>query len=113
MNSNEDRSWTKPKSREEWDTSPDTKSMKLDMLAALLKYHLESDGRRPLMVDESGRTLVPNPAFTASNNNSDEPDRVVVFSAFVTSNQAIVDVSFTDNCHSFLTQFLCPDPRPS
>ncbi|KAG2064532.1 hypothetical protein BDR04DRAFT_1035000 [Suillus decipiens] len=72
--------------------SPDTKSMKLDVLAMLLKYHLESDGRQPLTMDESGRNLVPNPAFTAGNTNPDEPDRVVVFSAFVTSNQAIVDI---------------------
>ncbi|KAG2366148.1 hypothetical protein BDR07DRAFT_1373763 [Suillus spraguei] len=92
MNSTEERSWTKPKSREEWDTNPDTKSMKLDVLAMLLKYHLESDGRQPLIMDESGRNLVPNTAFTAGNTNPDEPDRVVVFSAFVTSNQVIVDI---------------------
>jgi hypothetical protein len=113
MNSTEERSWTKPKSREEWNTSPDTKSMKLDVLAMLVKYHLESDGRQPLMMDESGRNLVLNPAFTAGNTNPHEPDRIIVFSAFVTSNQAIVDVSFTADCYSLLTQFFIPDLRPS
>ncbi|KAG1841574.1 P-loop containing nucleoside triphosphate hydrolase protein [Suillus subluteus] len=77
-----------------------TKSMKLDVLAKLLKYHLESDGRQPLMVDESGRNLVPNPAFTAGNSHSDEPDRIVVFSAFVTSNQAVVDILDLHGVHA-------------
>jgi hypothetical protein len=113
MNSTDERSWTKPKSLEEWDTSLNTKSMKLDVLAMLLKYHLESDGRQPLMMDESGRNLVPNPAFTAGNTSSDEPDRIIVFSAFVTSNQAIVDVSFTTDHCSLSTQFLLPDLGPS
>ena len=94
MNPTEEQSWTKPKSLEEWNTSP-TKSMKLDTLAKLLTYHLESNGRRPLVMDESGRNLVPNLALEAGNTNPDEPDRIVVFSAFVTSNQAIVDVSST------------------
>ncbi|KAG1792547.1 P-loop containing nucleoside triphosphate hydrolase protein [Suillus variegatus] len=83
----------------EWNVSP-TKSMKLDVLAKLLKYHLESDGRQPLMMDESGRNLVPNVAFTAGNTHSDDPDRIVVFSAFVTSNQAIVDVLDLHGVHA-------------
>jgi hypothetical protein len=114
MNSTEERSWTKPKSLEEWQTSPDTKSMKLDVLAKLIQYHLESDGRQPLMMDESGRTLVPNPAFTAGNTSPNEPDRIVVFSAFVTSNQAIVDVRFMpDYCSILLAQCRLPDFGPS
>jgi hypothetical protein len=92
MNPTEEQSWTKPRSLEEWNASP-TRSMKLDVLAKLLKYHLESDGRQPLMMDESGRDLVPNPAFKSGNTHPGEPDRIVVFSAFVTSNLAILDVS--------------------
>ncbi|KAG2336037.1 hypothetical protein BDR05DRAFT_897311 [Suillus weaverae] len=83
----------------EWNASP-TKSMKLDVLAKLLKYHLESDGRQPLTMDESGRNLVPNLAFKAGNANPDEPDRIVVFSAFVTSNQAIVDILDLHGIHA-------------
>ncbi|KAG2063389.1 hypothetical protein BDR04DRAFT_1163790, partial [Suillus decipiens] len=99
MNPTDEQSWTKPKSLEEWDGSP-TKSMKLDILAKLLKYHLESDGRQPLTIDESGRSLVPNLAFQTGNTHPDEPDRVVVFSAFVTSNQAIVDILDLHGIHA-------------
>ncbi|KAG1793331.1 P-loop containing nucleoside triphosphate hydrolase protein [Suillus plorans] len=84
----------------EWDISPNTKSMKLDVLAMLIKYHLESDGSRPLMMDESGRHLVPNPDFAAGNINPNEPDRIIVFSAFVTSNQAIVDILDLHGIHA-------------
>jgi hypothetical protein len=94
MNPTEECSWSKPKSLEEWDTG-DMKSMKLDVLAKLLKYHLEGDCRQPLTMDESGRNLVPNLALTTGNTESDEPDRIIVFSAFVMSNHAIMDVSFT------------------
>jgi hypothetical protein len=47
------------------------------------------------MMDESGRNLVSNLELTAGNTKSDEPDRIIVFSAFVMSNHAIMDVSFT------------------
>lgn len=99
MNPTDEHSWTKPKSLEEWNGSP-TKSMKLDVLAKLLTYHLESDGRQPLTIDESGRSLVPNLAFKAGNTHPDEPDRIVVFSAFVTSNQAIVDILDLHGIHA-------------
>ncbi|KAG1779882.1 P-loop containing nucleoside triphosphate hydrolase protein [Suillus placidus] len=99
MNPTEEQSWTKPKSLEEWDVSS-TKSTKLDVLAKLLKYHLESDGRQPLMMDESGRNLVPNLALKAGNTSPDEPDRIIVFSAFVTSNQAIVDILDLHGIHA-------------
>lgn len=112
MNPTEEHLWTKPKFLEEWNVSP-TKSMKLDVLAKLLKYHLESDGRQPLMMDESGRNLVPNVAFTAGNTHSDDPDRIVVFSAFVTSNQAIVDVSYTVDNSGLLIEFLFSGFGPS
>ncbi|KAG1744246.1 hypothetical protein EDB19DRAFT_1962423 [Suillus lakei] len=57
----------------------------------LIASHL--DGRQPLMMDESVHNLVSNIAFEAGNTNLDEPDRIVVFLAFVTSNQAIMDMS--------------------
>ncbi|KAG2150754.1 uncharacterized protein EDB93DRAFT_1103448 [Suillus bovinus] len=99
MNPTDERSWTKPKSLEEWNDSP-TKSTKLDVLAKLLKYHLESDGHQPLAMDESGCSLIPNLAFKAGNTHPDEPDRIVVFSAFVTSNQAIVDILDLHSIHA-------------
>ncbi|KAG1785036.1 P-loop containing nucleoside triphosphate hydrolase protein [Suillus plorans] len=86
-------------SKVKWNGGP-TKSMKLDVLAKLLKYHLESDGRQPMTMDESGRSLVPNLAFKAGNTRPDQPDRIVVFSAFVTSNQAIVDILDLHGIHA-------------
>ncbi|KAG2359931.1 P-loop containing nucleoside triphosphate hydrolase protein [Suillus spraguei] len=84
----------------EWDASPNTKSMKLDVLALLIKHHLESDGRQPLMIDESGRRLVPNPTFAVGNTKPDQPDRIIIFSAFVTSNQAILDILDLHGIHA-------------
>ncbi|KAG2335264.1 hypothetical protein BDR05DRAFT_1007016 [Suillus weaverae] len=82
MNPTEEQSWTKPKSLDEWDVSP-TRSMKLDVLAKLLKYHLESNGRQPLMMEESGRDLVPNPAFKGGNTHPGEPYRILILSGVV------------------------------
>ncbi|KAG2352396.1 P-loop containing nucleoside triphosphate hydrolase protein, partial [Suillus spraguei] len=99
MNPTEEQSWTRPKSLEQWNVSP-IRSMKLDVLAKLLKYHLESDGRQPLMMDKSGRNLIPNPAFKVGNTQPNQPDRIVVFSAFVTSNQAILDILDLHGIHA-------------
>jgi len=71
------------------------KSIKLDILAKLLKYHLEGDCCQPLMMNESGHNLLPNLTLTTGNTESDEPDRIIVFSAFIMSNHVIMDVSFT------------------
>ncbi|KAG2063373.1 hypothetical protein BDR04DRAFT_1038198 [Suillus decipiens] len=70
------------------------KSVKLDLLGRLVSYHLMHDGRPPMQIDKSGHALVVNPMFqapisTAENTN---PDRIVVYSAFPSSNQAILDI---------------------
>ena len=53
------------------------------------------DDRPPLEMDEKGRVLAPNPGFQtpASVSDKKDPDRIVVYSAFPSSNQAILDVS--------------------
>lgn len=72
------------------------KSMKLDVLAKLLKYHLETDYHQPLIMDESSCNLVPNLALAAGNTKLDEPDQIIIFSIFVMSNHAIMDVFYID-----------------
>ncbi|KAG2134716.1 P-loop containing nucleoside triphosphate hydrolase protein [Suillus cothurnatus] len=70
------------------------KSVKLDVLGHLVSYHLMEDGRPPVEMDKSGHTLVTNPLFEAFKSATDatNPDRIVVYSAFPSSNQAILDI---------------------
>ncbi|KAG1786495.1 P-loop containing nucleoside triphosphate hydrolase protein, partial [Suillus variegatus] len=70
------------------------KSVKLDVLGQLVSYHLMEDDRPPLEMDEDGRVLAPNPGFQtpASVSDKKDPDRIVVYSAFPSSNQAILDI---------------------
>ncbi|KAG1741027.1 P-loop containing nucleoside triphosphate hydrolase protein [Suillus occidentalis] len=93
MNPSEDRPWVKPTSLEAWENSPH-KSVKLDVLGRLVSYHLMQDGRPPMEMDESGHTLTANPMFEASGSIADDthPDRIVVYSAFPSSNRAIFDI---------------------
>jgi hypothetical protein len=94
MNPSEDHPWVKPTSLEAWENSPH-KSVKLDVLGRLVSYHLMQNGRPPMEMDESGRTLTANPMFEASGLIADDahPDRIVIYSAFPSSNRAIFDVS--------------------
>ncbi|KAG2045712.1 hypothetical protein BDR06DRAFT_1015378 [Suillus hirtellus] len=93
MNPSEVHPWVKPASLEAWDKGPH-KSVKLDVLGQLVSYHLMEDDRPPLEMDEKGRVLVPNPGFQtpASVSDKKDPDRIVVYSAFPSSNQAILDI---------------------
>jgi hypothetical protein len=93
MNPSEIHTWVKPASLESWENGP-PKSVKLDVLGHLVSYHLMEDGRPPVEMDKSGHTLVTNPLFEAFKSATDatNPDRIVVYSAFPSSNQAILDV---------------------
>ncbi|KAG2343746.1 hypothetical protein BDR05DRAFT_883628 [Suillus weaverae] len=70
------------------------KSVKLDVLGRLVGYHLMQNGRPPMEMDKSGHALVANPIFQAAGSTADDtnPDRIVVYSAFPSSNQAILDI---------------------
>ncbi|EIW75348.1 hypothetical protein CONPUDRAFT_66102, partial [Coniophora puteana RWD-64-598 SS2] len=112
MNSGE---WNPPETREEWLSA----SVKLDILAKIADYHLEDDGREPLVHGTDRRSVVvpedirmssppPTDATSAAseiqfcNSPTDEdgpvnlggaspskPDKIVVFSYFPSSNFAI------------------------
>lgn len=77
--------------------------MKLKALVETVRHHLERDGRPPLTVDDSVEPpqLVPVDKPDETNPNG-TPDKIVVFSNFPSSNNAIGDVKFAHNfpCHT-------------
>jgi len=112
--------WKKPASLEAWQTS-DERTVKLDVLAQLVKHHLEQDGQRPLTMGEDGKTLVPKSDHSNDTATYPECDRIVVYAAFPSSNQAILDVSTPDhssweiinNLRSRTRSSICMVSRPS
>lgn len=84
--------WRKPLSLDVWQKSEE-RTVKLDVLAQVVKYHLERDGQRPLTMKDDGQTLMPNESHDADLQEYPECDRIVIYSAFPSSNQAILDVS--------------------
>ncbi|KIK23571.1 hypothetical protein PISMIDRAFT_100380 [Pisolithus microcarpus 441] len=100
-------SWTNPSSLQEW--KGEKCSTKLDILAQIVSRHLSADNARSLNIDDDGMTLQPDePGTTAlvASKEADRPDepgttalvaskeadRVIIFSAFPSSNAAIIDV---------------------
>ncbi|KAI5984880.1 P-loop containing nucleoside triphosphate hydrolase protein [Pisolithus albus] len=67
-------------------------STKLDVLAQIVAHHLSTDNAQPLNVNEDGITLQPDDSPTKTAIASKEPDRIIIFSAFPSSNAAIIDV---------------------
>ena len=84
--------WKKPESLDAWKNS-DERTVKLDILAQLITYHLKKDGSKPLTTESDGKTLVSNDDYTEDIETYPECDRIVVYAAFPSSNQAILDVS--------------------
>ncbi|KAI6144170.1 P-loop containing nucleoside triphosphate hydrolase protein, partial [Pisolithus thermaeus] len=81
---------SKPESLEKWQSTE--KTIKLDTLAQVVHHHLEKNGRAPLATNDDGKTLTPAPNAEDDNNDYGEDDRIVIYSAFPSSNQAIVDI---------------------
>lgn len=92
LNPKNGRSWVRPESLEAWENSKE-KTIKLDVLAKLVAYHLEIDGRQAMTMDEDGQTLIVNTNAEADSNVYPEVDRIVIYSAFPSSNNALIDVS--------------------
>ncbi|KAI6029955.1 P-loop containing nucleoside triphosphate hydrolase protein [Pisolithus microcarpus] len=67
-------------------------STKLDILAQIVSHHLSADNARSLNIDDDGMTLQPDEPGTTALVASKEADRVIIFSAFPSSNAAIIDV---------------------
>lgn len=77
---------------EKW-KDPSNTTIKLDVLAQVVRHHLERNGRVPQTTGEDGRTLVDEPNSAGDDAEYAEDDRIIIYSAFPSSNQAIVDVS--------------------
>ncbi|KAI6041178.1 hypothetical protein EDC04DRAFT_2893393 [Pisolithus marmoratus] len=82
--------WTTPSSLQEW--KGEKCSTKLDILAQIVAHHLTADNARPLKVNDDGMTLRPYESQPATSIATKEPDCVIIFSAFPSSNAAIIDV---------------------
>lgn len=89
----EDETWVAPQSLEEWKNGK--LSAKLDVLAEIVAYHLQKDGALPLEVLDDGITVSPTDSSPTPTHpsTSKEADRIIIFSAFPSSNYAILDVS--------------------
>ncbi|KAI6137600.1 P-loop containing nucleoside triphosphate hydrolase protein [Pisolithus tinctorius] len=81
--------WKKPLSLSHWQ---EEKTIKLDTLAHVVRHHLDSNGRVPLTMTEDGQTLTLAPDGLQDMSDYGEDDRVVIYSAFPSSNQALIDI---------------------
>ena len=68
-------------------------TVKTDILAKVVEYHLGSDGRQSLTHSNDGRDVLPDSKFGTFEANPEQPDKIVIYSAFPSSNQVIFDVS--------------------
>ncbi|KAI6116603.1 P-loop containing nucleoside triphosphate hydrolase protein [Pisolithus croceorrhizus] len=82
--------WTAPSTLQEW--KGEKCSTKLDILAQIVAHHLSADNALPFLVDDDGMTLRTDESRTTASVASKEPDRIIIFSAFPSSNAAIIDV---------------------
>ncbi|KAG6373968.1 hypothetical protein JVT61DRAFT_6134 [Boletus reticuloceps] len=83
--------WVKPASKEAWLDGRHT--IKMEVLADIVSYHLKQDGARPLTVQHDGRHVSPANNALPEADQYPECDRIVVYSAFPSANPVIMDVS--------------------
>ncbi|EGO04147.1 hypothetical protein SERLA73DRAFT_67866 [Serpula lacrymans var. lacrymans S7.3] len=81
----------KPFTLEEW-CDKAMVTVKLDVLGQVIDYHLQQDGRQLVMATEDGRHIQPDNRYGSFERNPAECDKIVVYSAFPTSNHAILDI---------------------
>jgi hypothetical protein len=85
--------WIEPKTIEEWKGKA---SVKLDALIQVLDHHLKEDQAIPLQVTPDGHTLEPSKEYIRSPAQDGlQPDKIVIYSEFPSSNPQIKGVSFT------------------
>lgn len=72
-------------------------SAKLVTAAKLTAHHLATDNAQPLKIS-GDRELVPNPDAPVTPRAPDLPrDRIVIYSAFPSSAEVIIDVSVSES----------------
>jgi hypothetical protein len=99
--------YTSPKSIDEWNNKENMKTVKLDVLAHITKHHLENDSAVPLKVGLDCHSVIQRTpdeeVGQPYTDPTDEPDKIIIYSAFPSSNHAIQDVcKFTFNLYSSL-----------
>ncbi|KAI5981595.1 hypothetical protein EDD15DRAFT_2203760 [Pisolithus albus] len=83
--------WNKPESLEAWSTSNE-KTIKLDVLAKIIKHHLEKDGQCLLTTATNAQELIPQAEGTQDITDYVEPNWIIVYSTFPSSNGAIFNI---------------------
>lgn len=68
-------------------------STKLDTLAKIVVHHMTQDNVHPLKALEDGKTIAVDSSAELDDRKHTDCDRIVIFSAFPSSNAAIRDVS--------------------
>ncbi|KAH0832859.1 hypothetical protein J3R83DRAFT_11786 [Lanmaoa asiatica] len=91
LNPKSDEFWKKPKSLDAWKNSPE-RTIKLDVLAQLVTYHLKQDGSKPLTMEDDRKMLTLNNDYAEDAEKYPECDCIVVYAAFLSLNQAILDI---------------------
>ncbi|KAG8214947.1 hypothetical protein J3R82DRAFT_10137 [Butyriboletus roseoflavus] len=81
--------WQKPTSLVEWKGKASTK---LDILTQIVDHHLKIDNAPPLKICSDARSIEVNTSEIAVEAEHVDSDRIVIFSAFSSSNAAIRDV---------------------
>ncbi|KAJ7934060.1 P-loop containing nucleoside triphosphate hydrolase protein [Mycena leptocephala] len=85
---NAEYEWTNPESLDEWRMDP---SRKLDTLAEIIKYHLESDGRLAVSINADSSLVFPSSTH-GENPIPMSPDKLLVYAAWPSSNEQILTV---------------------
>lgn len=81
-----------PTSLEDWKSK--RASTKLNILAQVTAHHLARDNTAPVKIQPDGQTLEFDTIEHAKHDGKQEPDRIIIFSLFPSSNTAITEVSF-------------------
>lgn len=98
-------SWQKPTSLTQWEGMASTK---LDVITKIVNHHLETDNAPPLKVGPDGQSLELGQSEMVDEGEQD-CDRIVIFSAFLSSNAAIRDVRSISLAYCFLYLDHCLD----
>ena len=83
--------WVKPASKEAWLQGRHT--VKMEVLADIVTYHLRQDGAPPLTMQDDGQHVSPVNDASPDSDMYAECDRIVIYSAFPSANPVIKDVS--------------------
>jgi SNF2 family DNA or RNA helicase len=90
MNPSAGKRWEPPKSIDEWTNV--MASTKLDTLAKIVVHHMTQDNLHPLKASDDGRTIAIDSSAELDDRKHIDCDRIVIFSAFPSSNAAIRDI---------------------